>query len=130
MKIGIDIHDTINRFPKFFSILIKILRRIKVEIHITTGVEKKYAIKELERLGIEYDYLFSITEYHKEIGTPIFWDEYEHPWISDYLWDKSKGDYCKSNKINIHIDNSSVYGKYFETPYIKFFKKGKNKWMK
>lgn len=133
MKIGIDIHGTINRFPKFFSMFIKILRKMKVEIHITTGVEKKFALKELKKLGIEYDYFFSITEYHKKIGTSIHWDEFNladdsmtHPLISDYLWNRAKGDYCKINKIDLHIDDSPIYGKYFETPYIKFFRKGEN----
>jgi len=122
MKIGIDIHGTIERFPKFFSILIKVLRKIKVEIHITTGVEKRFAWKELKRLEIEYDYLFSIVEYHKKIGTLILWDENNRPWIDEYLWNRTKGDYCKINKINLHIDDSLVYGKYFSTPYVNFSK--------
>lgn len=129
MKIGIDIHGTIDRFPKFFSILTRILRIIKVEIHITTGVEKKFALKELKRMKIEYDYLFSITEYHKKIGTKILWDEFNltgdgmtHPLISNSLWNRTKGNYCKINKIDLHIDDSPVYGRYFSTPYINFSK--------
>ena len=37
--------------------------------------------------------------------------------VDDTLWDKAKAWYCAQNDIDIHIDDSVVYGKYFTTPF-------------
>lgn len=120
-KIGIDIHGTIDANPEFFSTLIKRLRKeAKAEIHIATGIRAKPAAKKLYQLGIEYDCLFSITDYHESIGTKIVYDEKGNPWIEDEIWDRTKADYCKREGIHLHIDDSPVYGRYFTTPYFQF----------
>ncbi len=33
------------------------------------------------------------------------------------VWNRSKGKYCKQNKIDLHIDDSDVYCNHFESPY-------------
>lgn len=123
MKVGIDIHGTIDTNPEYFSRYTKMLKRQDVEVHITTG--KKISVGMIEQLRkweIEYDYLFSITDYHGILGTDITWDEDGNPWIDEYLWNKTKGDYCRREKIDLHIDDSTIYGEYFTTPYFQFKK--------
>lgn len=123
VRIGIDIHGTIDSNPEYFSRYIKMFRGQGVEIHITTG--KKISVEMIEQLReweIEYDYLFSIIDYHGILGTDMTWDEDGNPWIDEYLWNKAKGDYCRREKIDLHIDDSPIYGEYFTTPYFQFKK--------
>lgn len=124
MKIAIDIHDTIDARPHFFSMLTKLLKVYGVKIYITTGVPITPKVREqLAKWGIEYDVLFSITGYHEANGTTIKWDEKGDPWIEEEIWDRTKADYCKWNDIDLAIDDSTIYGKYFDTPYLLFDKK-------
>jgi len=123
MKIAIDIHETIDARPRFFSKLTKLLRSFGVEIHITTGVPiSSKVIGELAYWQISYDHLFSITDYHVAKGTPIEWDENGNPWIEDETWNRTKGDYCQRQGIDLAIDDSPIYEKYFNTPYMRFEK--------
>lgn len=125
MKIGIDIHGTIDTDPEAFSILIKKLRKdAKAEIHITTGIKAVAAVEKLKDFGIEYDHLFSITDYHESIGTKVVYDENGDPWIEEETWNRTKADYCKRENIDLHLDDSPLYGEYFTsgTMYIQFEK--------
>ena len=121
MKLGIDIHGTIDACPEFFSKFTKQCHDIGVEIHITTGVKiTQEVIDQLKEWEVEYDCLFSITDYHESIGTKIDYDE-RGPWIDEETWNRTKGDYCEREGIDVHIDDSPLYGKYFKnTMYIKF----------
>lgn len=121
MKVAIDVHDTIDACPEFFSQLTQLLKAFGVEIHIVTGAASSLELRRrLLNWGIRYDKFFSITDYHKAIGTPIEWDEKGGPHIDDDIWDSTKGEYCKRNEIDITIDDSEIYGIYFDTPYIRF----------
>lgn len=128
MKIAIDIHGAIDVYPRFFSWLTKTLHFLGVEIHITTGVVDSWDLRlQLGQWGIRYDYLFSITSYHKLIGTPIRWDEDGDPWIEETAWNRTKGDYCHRKRINYAIDDTIAYKKYFvETKFILFGKGNKD----
>lgn len=122
MKVGIDIHGTIDSDPDLFRELIAALREIlNAEIHVTTGIKGDVAKEKLAKLGIEYDYLFSITDYHESIGTAIIYDE-DGPWIEEETWNRSKGDYCEKEKIDVHIDDTEAYAKYFTTPFYLYNK--------
>jgi len=123
MKIAIDIHGTIDARPRFFSKLTKLLKSFGAEIHITTGVPiSSKIIGELAFWQIQYDHLFSITDYHVSKGTPIEWDAKGDPWIEEEIWDRTKGQYCWNRRIDLAIDDSPMYGKYFSTPYMRFEK--------
>ena len=124
MKLGVDIHGTIDACPELFSKLIKRFRDISTEVHIITGIKiTQEVLDELEEWGIEYDYIFSITDYHESIGTKINYDEVGDPWIDEEIWNRTKGDYCEREDIDVCIDDSPLYGEYFRnTVYIKFEK--------
>ena len=36
------------------------------------------------------------------------------------LWDTAKAEYCMTHGINMHIDDSSQYVKWFSTPYCHY----------
>lgn len=121
MKIGIDLHGTIDSNPELFSVLIWMLREEGNEIHITTGIKGDLAREKIANLGIEYDHLFSITDYHVSIGTEVVYDENDEPWIEEITWNRSKGDYCKREGLEYHIDDTEVYEEYFEgTEFVLF----------
>jgi hypothetical protein len=118
MKIGFDFHDVLDKH-ELFRVLANFLVDSGHEVHILTGEERNSALqKKIKDLGIKWTKIFSITSYHKKKGTPIRYDKNGKPWMNKKLWDRTKADYCKTHKIDLHIDNSVTYGKYFKTPYL------------
>ena len=127
-KLGLDIHGCINVMPKFFSWLSILAFTNGDEVHIITGKHVHDGVKEeLEKFNIYYTHLFSISDYYKEHGVNIKYDKNNEPWIPKDLWNKAKAEYCKREKIDMHIDDSEEYGKHFETPYAKLSVKNKKK---
>lgn len=124
IKIGLDIHGVIDRDPDFFATFILLLRAEGHEVHILTGREiSNKLINKLNDQSIAYDQLFSITSYHKEIGTHIAYKNGDRtqPLIAPPKWDRTKADYAERVMLDFHIDDSLVYGQYFRhTQYIVY----------
>lgn len=126
MKLGIDFHGVIDRAPDLFASLTRILRAEGWEIHIITGREAcDELLQNLEMFCIKYQHLFSIISYHKSIGTHITYKggDPTQPLIAPPKWDATKAEYCARVGIDIHVDDSEVYGRYFQnipTQYIIF----------
>ena len=116
MKIGIDVHGVITKNPELWADITMGLVFSGHEVHILTGVEEgEELVTELANHAITYTHLFSITTYHKSIGTHIVYkDEAKrHPQIAPPKWDRTKADYCEREGVTLHIDDSTEYGKYF-----------------
>lgn len=129
MRIGIDVHGVIDEKPEFFSKLTKALIESGVEVHILTGPRDNQELRDcLKDHGIFYTKIFSITDHHEKLGTPIRYDEKRNPFIDEYTWDKTKAEYCLRENIDLHIDDSDSYGYFFKTPYARFFSKNKRKY--
>lgn len=122
MKIGIDIHGVIDENREFFIQLTSLLCDHGHEVHIITGKKVK-AISGEEMEGITYTHLFSITDYHESIGTPISYDDKGNPHMDPYLWNKTKGEYCLKHGIDLHFDDSDIYSYFFKTPYARILNK-------
>jgi len=126
MRIGLDIHGVITADPKLFAKLTHELILHNHTVHILTGVEDCDRIRlELSKYGVTYTDLFSITSYHKSIKTPIKYKngDVTQPLIDDELWSITKAHQCCADKIDIYIDDSETYGKYFhaiDTQYILY----------
>ena len=118
MKLGLDIHGVIDTNPKFYSELSKIVISLGHEVHIITGtVFTHEKINKLKSYGMHWSHLFSISDYHKSLGTPMTFTSPNNPWISHDLWDKTKSNYCKENNIDFHIDDTARYGEFFKTTF-------------
>jgi len=116
-RIGFDIHGVIDDNPPLFSTIIKEFKLLGYEIHILTGsLPTKKIIDELKSYDIEYDHLFSILGYHKSKGTKM-WKDKRGWWVDDDIWNRTKGEYCKENNLKFHLDDTKIYGKYFNTPF-------------
>ena len=115
MKIGLDIHGCIDKYPELFSKLSgECILKKGFEIHIITGQEWQNAKPIVERLDIRYTYHYSIVDHHRKIGTPMYKrTDKDGYWMDRELWVKSKGDYATSVGLDLHFDDSTEYGKYF-----------------
>ena len=126
LKVGIDIHGVIDKDPEFFSILTHKLIRNFYQVHIITGVEHtSNIVKQLDNFGVIWTNFFSITSYHKEIKTLMTYknSDLTQPVIDNELWNITKAHYCCKEKIDIHIDDSKEYEKYFwtiNTQYMRY----------
>lgn len=123
MKIGLDIHGVITKDPELWADITMLLMVAGHEIHIITGVEDtKKLVMELADYAISYNYLFSITSYHKSIGTHMLYKngDTQHPLIAPPKWDCTKADYCRREKIDLHIDDSTDYGVYFRDNHCQY----------
>lgn len=119
MKIGLDFHGVIDSSPLFFCCLSWRFVEDGHEVHIITGEEDTREFrKRLKGFMVKYTHLFSISSYHKSIGTKVWYDEKNTPWMDEDVWNKTKAWYCKENQIDLHIDDSEVFLQYFETPCI------------
>ena len=120
MKVGFDLHglfDSAELSPIFVE-LTRLLVDAEHEVHIITGSEQTPELcQELREKGVHWTHFFSVTDYHKAIGTPIVRDQRGRPWMDSGLWNRTKAEYCKHAGILIHFDDSDVYHRYFNTPY-------------
>ena len=126
MKLGLDIHGVIDSKPEIFSFLSKSIIESNGEVHIITGGTWTGELKKLvEESGVVYTHSFSVYDYLKSIGAKEmgrikFPDGTTQNKFDNDLWDSIKGEYCQSNGINLHIDDTEIYFKYFTTPFLLF----------
>ena len=113
MNYGLDIHGVIDAHPKFFARFTKRLREQGHKVFIITGGQGKPKLfNQLKEWDITYDFFFSITDYHVAKGTKVTFEDEDNPFMDDETWNRTKGDYCRENKIDIMIDDTKVYGEY------------------
>lgn len=122
LKIGIDYHGVIDQHPEYFALFCKeaISRGHKIYV-ITGGPSKDVAVK-LGEFNNPYNEIFAIVDFYGQSSLMNFSDDGKYK-ISDELWNKAKGEYCRKEKIDIHIDDSQEYIKWFTTPYCLYNKK-------
>jgi len=116
-KVGFDFHGVIDQEPNFFAFLSYTLRTEGHEVHIITGQELcDELFTKLNKHNIEYTRIFSITSYHKKIGTYITYKDGDktQPLIAPPIWDKTKANYAAEQGLHFHIDNSKNYEEYFK----------------
>lgn len=121
LKLGLDLHGVIDKEPLLFSIISGLFIRQGHEVHVITGESiSDKLVKTLELLRISYTHLFSISSFHKSIGTKILHDKNGRPWMNPEIWNVTKAWYCNKHRINLHIDDTIIYGQYFKTPFLLF----------
>lgn len=118
-KIGLDFHGVISAEPKVFATFCREIRQLGVEVYIISGGPKKDIIKYLKAYDIEYDHIWAILDECEVTGTVSFYDDGSFQ-VPTEIWDKAKAEYCAKEGVDFHVDDSSIYGKYFVTPYCKY----------
>ena len=82
-KLGLDYHGVLDHDPEFFRGIAEGILKENGEIHILTGCKDTPQLKaELEKLGVPYTHLFSISSYHEKIGTHV-WEDTRGPWMDE-----------------------------------------------
>ena len=120
MRVGLDVHGVIDKYPKFFSILSDTLIKIGHEVHIITGQEiSDKLVKKLKKFNIGYTTIHSITDYNKSKGTQIKYQDPNNPWMDDDTWNSTKAKICKEYNIDFIFDDSDLYGKWFKKLKVK-----------
>lgn len=124
-KFGFDIHGVLDKHPNLLLIM-KALLDAGHDVHVLTGPSFHLAVEHLEALGAElgvhYNHLFSITDHLISMGYDVVWRDPQNPVFSDAPWDSAKAEYCKVQGICMLLDDSPVYGQYFEkdgTDYVQ-----------
>ncbi len=125
LKIGLDFHGVITGRPEYFAAFSQEARRRGHEIHIITGGPYEEVRRQLEEWKIWYSRLFAIYDYYDAKGAVSRFENGEYK-VPDMLWDTAKAEYCSHNGINIHIDDSSRYVRWFLTPYCHYNASGKS----
>ena len=118
-KVSIDFHGVINSNPKFFSEFFELLQAKGVEVYVTSGGPQKFVERYLLLNNIPYNHIWCIFDhFNKREKIELSADGSFR--IDDKLWNTAKSRFCAHENIDIHIDDSVVYGRYFTTPYVLF----------
>ena len=126
MKLGLDIHGVIDSNPESFAFMSQSVITNNGEVHIITGGSWTTDLEEqLKGYGIKWTSHFSVYDYLVDsgidsIGTIQFPDGTIQKKFDYHLWDTIKAGYCKSNNIDLHIDDTEVYSNYFTTPFLLY----------
>jgi len=126
MKLGLDIHGVIDSKPEVFKFMSKSVIDKGGEVHIITGGSwNQELINLVDQCGIKYTHYFSVYDYLKSIGSEEngriqFPDGKTQKKFDSELWDSIKGKYCKDNNMDLHIDDTEIYSKYFTTSFLLF----------
>jgi hypothetical protein len=115
MKYGWDLHGVLDTYPEIYGPMTRALVAAGHEVHVITGASQTEEVEsKLKEMGIEWTHFFSITDYHEKRGdVEIRWVDGK-PWMDADVWNRTKGDYCREVGIAWLIDDSPVYGKYFD----------------
>ncbi|MDO8640115.1 MAG: hypothetical protein Q7R33_01095 [Nitrosarchaeum sp.] len=113
-KIGLDVHGVITKYPEVFGPLSKELLTTGHEIHIVTGAKiSRTLVEKLLDYNVFWTSIFSIVNFHEATGIQIKYDD-KGPWIENNLWNQTKAMYAKNAGLDWHIDDSEIYGQYFD----------------
>ncbi len=123
LKIGLDYHGVVNVRPEYFAAFAREALRRGHEVHIITGGPYKVVEEQLKKQHIVYTRIFAILDYYDARGEVTYFENGEYH-IPDKLWDSAKAEYCSAEGINMHIDDSREYIKWFTTPYCHYENSG------
>lgn len=121
-KIGIDFHGVINTRPDFFRVFCIEALKAGVDVYIISGGPRETILAYLNQYQIPYSKLWCIYDYYEQRHQVAFYDDGSFH-VDDELWNKAKAEYCKQENICVHIDDSAIYGREFETPYCRYDEK-------
>lgn len=115
-KIGIDYHGVIDANPSFFKVFNQKAIKKGDKIYVLSGGGKEDVQAYLQQNQIPYTHIFSLLDYFRQKNLVTFFDGGRF-FVESNLWDKAKAEYCFNEHIDIHIDDSPLYGQYFRTPF-------------
>lgn len=118
-KIGVDFHNVINRQPEFFKQLFDLAHERGIKVYIISGGPHDMIADFLASHSMKYDVLWCIFDYFNARKAVTFLADGSF-YVDDIAWNRAKADYCRQHNIDLQIDDSPIYGKYFTTPYCRY----------
>lgn len=119
IKIGLDFHGVITKHPQYFSKFSQAVKEHGYELHVITGGPREAVEDYLQKHHIFYTTVFAILDFYDAKGEVEHFSNGEFK-VPKQLWDSAKAEYCITKGINIHIDDSSQYAKWFTTPFCHY----------
>ena len=119
IRIGLDFHGVIDKYPEYFQAFNRLAEERGIEIYIITGGPKKVVETYLQEHKIVYKETFAILDFYDEKGEVEYFPNGEFK-VPAELWNKAKGEFCARNKIDLHIDDSAEYAAWFSTPFCRY----------
>ena len=116
LKIGLDYHGVINTDIEYFKQFCEVALARGHEIHILSGGPEQKIVSQLQKAKICFSRVFTIFDFYNEKGMACRLSNGDF-YVDENLWNETKAEYCRQNNIDIQIDDSLIYGKYFTTPY-------------
>lgn len=116
IKIGIDYHGVITANPIFFKKFNAYALEHGCVIYVISGGYRADIESYLQLHDIKYSDIWSMVEHFDNLGKITYYNDGSFH-VDNDLWDKAKAQYCAENKIDFHIDDSLIYGKYFTTNF-------------
>jgi len=124
MKFGFDVHGVLDTHTEVYGVITTALVEAGHEVHVITGeIYSDDLGSRLRANGVAWTHWFSITQYHiDEEDVEVMWKDGQ-PWMDAEVWNRTKSDYCQEQGIKMLIDDSPVYGKYFDRGTIYLLQK-------
>jgi hypothetical protein len=120
LRVGLDVHGVCDKYSKIFSELSAGLIDSGFEVYIITGQRDTVDLrKKLNSLNIHWTKIFSITDYNQEKGVKVKYKDPNNPIMDQRIWNSTKARICQENNVDIHYDDSKVYGKWFKKLKVK-----------
>ena len=116
MKIGIDYHGVINSNPEFFKKFADSALKENHRIIILSGSSADEVETYLTTYQIPFSEIYSLLDDFKRRGLVQFYEDGSF-FVNNDIWNKAKAKYCLEHKVDVHIDDSMLYGAYFQTPF-------------
>lgn len=116
MKLGIDYHGVINSNPDFFKKFNALALQKNHFITILSGAHQKDVEAYLKEHQIPFSNIFSLLDTFQKKGIVTFYPDGSF-FVANNIWNTAKAKYCLKNHIDLHIDDSMLYGTYFNTPF-------------
>ncbi len=111
MKFGFDVHGVVDTHCDIYATITAALVAAGHEVHVITGAVMSPELEGiLKDSGVTYTHFFSIAQFHMDKG-------------DDEVWNRTKADYCHREAINVLIDDSPVYGQFFDKDTIYLLQK-------
>jgi len=112
MKVAIDVHGTIDRWPVFWIRAISLMKAMGIKVYILSGPEKEKIIGRLVALKVdtrELEGILSVADWIKAQDGAVFWYDERGFWADDKTWNEAKAYICAVNMIDVLIDDQIEY---------------------
>lgn len=121
MKLGLDIHGVIDKYPEKMIKLAQDTMARGGRVYIITGPPADKARQEMIDLMTTHhvskpfwNQIYSIVDWMKQKGIPHWTDPKGHVWaLREKDWNSVKGQIAVELGLDLHIDDSEEYGEYF-----------------